>query len=910
MAMADSNNITVTVDILNHIRSKQLSTDYRLTCNDTSTARTMDIELTGPSTVTITALQPSTTYSCWAKTTSSAGDSQDSNTASATTDDSPRPTLTTTAVNATAVWLEVELPTLDPVVNVTGVRISRAMSSAAGSEWTTVAMVPTADSDGVYRHVDAGRAHQTDYWYKAVYLTPADSKESESKQARTGPPAPQLSLGYKTEFDLRVDLAETDLNKLRVSETFLLRNSSRVCSEASDNWLASCVDGTGAINPGITYEYTAQYEGLVFYNGLERNERGLISDPLHVTALLVVKPTISYTLVTATTAKICVTYPRNLSHAEIKTTEFSRLYLPTSTPNTFSIPKEDEFEDCIMLTGLEPATTSNITAYYTTTGLNSPTSDVLQVTQASPAAPKLYVSFEPAYPNATAVKVQVVYRNEPADPEMQTSPAEDLLPVIKRIDLYRNGSLVGSQGAVSTLNTYEFIDDELAPGLLYYYQATLFTLYTNSPNGSALAETDIAARPKITATGIDRNTSAITLVVDRPVPEQAAAVTIRIYRAPSVDGTYQEIAEINSKPEPEGDYVYTDTARVAGTQYWYKADYTTSGEPDGIAGKDSDLSDADGAWTAPSPPAFSLNSATVTGSSAVTVSLHMAPSVANSSVTGLVVSRDSFSFSCSAPNPIGWLGGVGGTATCVDTGARPATLYTYTAHYIGQEGLTSERAHFNVTTPPEAPLVVKGPYRATTSTISVEIELPVGWEKSNGTELYRDGAGSSPIVTIPLSPSSCGPCHRLDDASRCCLRFNDTGLAEGRAYNYTALLTVDNGGVRVTSPESAKKELWTALPAPVPVIHASTNYPSVTVNVSLPLGLESVVVRTVCWANASAVTFTVSGAQFVVSSEDGATGYKVDWATAYVWKCVFEGQGGTRSEVGDVAVTLPPKAPS
>eukprot|EP00741_Cyanophora_paradoxa_P000715 tig00000431_g688.t1 len=237
------------------------------------------------------------------------------------------------------------------------------------------------------------------------------------------------------------------------------------------------------------------------------------------------------------------------------------------------------------------------------------------------------------------------------------------------------------------------------------------------------------------------------------------------------------------------------------------------------------------------------------------------------------------------------VGRVGGTATCVDAGARPATLYTYTAHYIGQEGLTSERAHFNVTTPPEAPLVVKGPYRATTSTISVEIELPVGWEKSNGTELYRDGAGSSPIVTIPLSPSSCGPCHRLDDPSRCCLRFNDTGLAEGRAYNYTALLTVDNGGVRVTSPESAKKELWTALPAPVPVIHANTNYPSVTVNVSLPLGLESVVVRTVCWANASAVTFTVSGAQFVVSSENGATGYKVDWATAYVWKCVFEGQG-------------------
>eukprot|EP00741_Cyanophora_paradoxa_P001218 tig00000470_g1175.t1 len=264
----------------------------------------------GPAEEVLVSLQPTTTYSCWAIATSWVGPSQDSNSASATTDDSPQPTLTTTAVNATAVWW---------------------MSSCRRS----------TPCDGVYRHVDTGRAHRRITGTRRCYLTPADSKESESKQARTGPPAPQLSLGYKTEFDLRVDLAETDLNKLRVSETFLLRNSSRVCSEASDNWLASCVDGTGAINPGITYEYTA-HDGVL--------------------------PACTF----------------------------------RQAPNTFSIPKEDEFEDCITLTGLEPATTSNITAYYTTTGLNSPTSDVLQVTQASPAAPKLYVSFEPAYPNATA----------------------------------------------------------------------------------------------------------------------------------------------------------------------------------------------------------------------------------------------------------------------------------------------------------------------------------------------------------------------------------------------------------------------------------------------------------------------------------------------------------------------------
>eukprot|EP00741_Cyanophora_paradoxa_P001217 tig00000470_g1174.t1 len=214
----------------------------------------------------------------------------------------------------------------------------------------------------------------------------------------------------------------------------------------------------------------------------------------------------------------------------------------------------------------------------------------------------------------------------------------------------------------------------------------------------------------------------------------------------------------------------------------------------------------------------------------------MAPSVANSSVTGLVVSRDSFSFSCSAPSPIGWLGGVGGTATCVDEDADPATTYTYTAHYIGQEGLTSERAHFNVTTPPEAPLVVKGPYRATTSTLSVEIELPVGWENEQRTELYRDGAGSSPIVTIPLSRRAAGRAFAMHLSADAVSDSTTPACRVPRVQLHARLLTVRQLAGCASRRGVGAEGALDPLPAPVPVTHANTNYPSVTVNVSLPRG--------------------------------------------------------------------------
>eukprot|EP00741_Cyanophora_paradoxa_P000703 tig00000431_g677.t1 len=923
MAMADSNNITVTVDILNHIRSKQLSTDYQLTCNDTNTARTVDIVLTGPATVTLAALQPSTTYSCWAKATSSAGDSQNSNTASATTDDSPKPTVSTTDVNATAVWVKVTLPALIPNVAVSGVRIWRATDendASSWSAWEVVATVSSADADGAYRYVDGARASQTRYRYKAVFLTPAYSKESDPQNARTGPPAPELTLNYAKAYEVKLNVTQSGLKTSFVAQTLIWRNDTRICTTGPDA-LDSCLDNSAAdVSPGITYKYVAQYRGIAFYGGAPDNQKfGEFSAPLYVTTPLVVKPSITHEKITATTAEVCVTYPADDSRFEIKTTEFSRLYLPEAEVNTFSITRTAAAKDCKTLTGLEPATTSNITAHYTTTGVNSTTSDVLQVTQASPAAPSLSVNFDPAYPNATAVKVRVKYPTQPADSSMQTNPEEDLLPVVTRIDLYRNGSLVGSQTAVSTTDTYVFIDGRLAPGLLYFYEATLFTEFTNSPNKSALAETDIAAKPTITATGIDRNTSAITLVVDHPVPEQAAAVTIRIYRSEEQTGTYLEIAEIQSKPEPQDVYTYTDTSRAAGTRYWYKAEYTTFGEPDGIAGKVSELSVADGAWTAPAPPAFSLSSAEVTDSGVVNVILQVAPSLTGNSVTGLVISRDDTgAIICSMLDSPQWVNGVVGTAACEDDDAEPAVTYTYTAHYVGEEELTSKRAHFNVTTPPEAPAVVKGPYLATTSSISVEIELPAGWEKSNGTELYRDG---KLIVTLP-TPGQCSPCQSA--SAECCLVYEDkAGLSPGHAYNYTALLTVDNGGVRVTSPESPKTELWTALPAPRPVIGGTTAVPSVTVNVSLPANLEDVVVATKCWENAATTPslasltnepfmalFCVSNEQFVVTSTSNlASMPSVDWATTYVWVCVYLGKGESRSEPGNVTVTLPPKAP-
>eukprot|EP00741_Cyanophora_paradoxa_P024571 tig00000269_g23724.t1 len=717
--------INVTVDIENHAASKALATDYQLTCNDTNTARTVAIVLSGPSLVTLAGLQPMTTYACWAKVSSSAGDSRNSKTASAITDNLPEPTVRTTAVNATAVWVEVTLPELQAQVKVSGVRISRAMSNAtAGGAWATVVTISTADTDGKYRHVDGGRASQTEYWYKAVYLTPSASKESATTMARTGPPAAILSLNYMKAYEVAVNLVQTGLSTQLVSGTYIRRSGTLVCSSAT-GMIASCLDNTEAISPGVTYEYTAQYEGRVFYEGQERNEQGLISAPLSLTTPLVAKPVISYQKITATTAEICVTYPADGSHKEIVTTEFSRVYQPTSTVSTFRITKVNVTKDCVTRTGLEPATTSSLTAYYTTTGANSLVSDVLQVTQARPAAPSLSVGFVAAYENATTVKIQLQYPNLPSTPSMQTDPPENLLAVVKRIDLYRDGYLVEYILDPSS-NSYVFTDAGLPPGLTFGYWSFLFTTYAQSDNGSVSATTAVAEAPTVAASGIDATSVKVT--VAKPVPEQAAAVAIRIYSATASAGPYTLLTSI-SKSSPT--YEYTHSGLEAGTQYFYKADYTTAGKPNSRAGLDSKISIPDSAWTSPNPPVLSLISSTSSTAGTSTNIIRIAQSTSDSDVSKLVLERVSGGHSCIETwEYLGITGSISSDYT--DTSATPATTYTYVAFYVGQENMKSTNVSITLTTPAQPPTVVKGPYPATSSFVSVEIELPLGWEKSNG----------------------------------------------------------------------------------------------------------------------------------------------------------------------------------
>eukprot|EP00741_Cyanophora_paradoxa_P020663 tig00021282_g19944.t1 len=640
--------------------------------------------------------------------------------------------------------------------------------------------------------------------------------------------------------------------------------------------------------PGSIHTYTSTFT-------LSNAITSQLADPVSGLTNNISKPSISANKITATTVKVCVNYPADISHQAILTTELS---IVAHILFTGAITKTNPNQDCKTLVGLEPATTSNITAYYATTGANSPTSDVLQVTQASPAAPSLSVSFDPAFPSATVVMVRAVFPSQPKDPIQQTSPAEDLLPVVTRVELYRDGDLVESRVANMIDSSYVFTDSGLPPGTTFTYEAALLTAYAKSDNGSVAATTVLAAAPMLTASGINMNASAVAVTVAKPLPEQDAAVSIRIYFATSIAGPYSKLAEIDKSADV---YEYTHVGLESGTQYWYIADYTTAGLPNFRAGADSPNSTEDSAWTSPNPPVLSLASSVTVSPSETSTVIHVAPLTADTDISQLVLARADSGYTCIETS---W-SGTAGTADCTDGNGLLATTYTYNAYYVGQEGMQSVHVSITVTTPPINPVVVIGPYPATTTTTSIEIELPLGYAASNGTELYRNGSLAATLST------SCGECSNIN--VDCCMRYNDTGLAAGSGYSYLALLTVDNGNVRVASPMSLYTELWTAPPKPQPSVYITTTGPSVTVQVPLPAGLGSVVEETWCWEEQTPLNrFMVTGQQFTVAgtATPPSMPYSVDFALSYFWVCVFHGKGNTISETGTTQSTLPPSRPN
>eukprot|EP00741_Cyanophora_paradoxa_P024564 tig00000269_g23717.t1 len=713
LLVTSSNEIRVDIQILDDTASANLATGFILYCNDTNAARILQKPL---QTATLDNLRPSTVYTCFAEATSPAGSSANSTSKSATTDDLPKPTLTTTGVNVTAVWIMMEVPELAAEVVVSGVRIFRSPNNVSDwAEVTTLPMINSGATPQTRTFVDVGRNPQTYYYYKAVYLTPVPSKESDSKLARTGPPAPRISVTEENVRAFSVTISFDNgppLNTTLITRTFVSRNSTADnvdCGTNKNAAVGSCADTAAAIQPGTAYVYVAQYEGKVFYGGSERWENGPESGPLTVTSDLVTAsiPVLSVQQITATTARVCVTYPTDGSEVEILTTEFTRLWLPSleTAPETYSMPRYPAVSvQCRAWTSLEPGTTSNFTAYYTTSATASLMSSVLQVMQLRPAAPVLSVHPDTDAPTATSVQIRVAFPSPPAAVP-STDPQEDLAPKVNRIDLYRDGEFKESKIADLSSINYVFTDAGLPPGLTFSYQAALFTAYTQSGNGSVSVTTAVAEAPTVTASGIDATSVKVT--VTRPVPEQAAAVAIRIYNATVTAGvvsSYTSLVNISkSSPTTETTYEYTHSGLEAGAQYLYKADYTTAGNPNSRAGLDSKISLSDSAWTSPNPPVLSLSSSTTSTMGVSTNVIRIVPSTADSDISKLVLERVSGGYSCTVTSS--WLGGAAGNADCTDSTALPGTMHTYIAYYVGQENMKSTNASITVTTPPEAPAV-------------------------------------------------------------------------------------------------------------------------------------------------------------------------------------------------------------
>eukprot|EP00741_Cyanophora_paradoxa_P024565 tig00000269_g23718.t1 len=667
----------------------------------------------------------------------------------------------TTAVNATAVWIMVEVPELVAEVVVSSVRIFRLPNNA--SDWTEVTTLPMINNGATPQtrtFVDVGRNPQTDYYYKAVYLTPVPSTESDSKLARTGPPAPRISVTEENVRAFSVTISFDNgppLNTTLITRTFVSRNSTADnvdCGTNKNAAVGSCADTAAAIQPGTAYVYVAQYEGKVFYGGSERWENGPESGPLTVTSDLVTAsiPVLSVQQITATTARVCVTYPTDGSEVEILTTEFTRLWLPSleTAPETYSMPRYPAVSvQCRAWTSLEPGTTSNFTAYYTMNAAASLVSSTLQVTQLRPAAPVLSVHPDTDAPTATSVQIRVAFPSLPAAVP-STDPQENLVPKVTRIDLYRDGYLAESKTADLSSTSYVFTDTGLPPGLTFSYWAFLFTAYTQSDNGTVSATTDFAEAPTVVASGIDATSVKVT--VTKPLPEQAAAVAIRIYNATVTAGVVGPYTLLTSISKSSPTYEYTHSSLEAGTQYFYKADYTTAGNPNSRAGLDSKISLPDLAWTSPNPPVLSLILSTSLTTGTSTNIIRVVPSTADSDISKLELERVSGGYSCTVTSS--WLGGAAGNADCTDNTALPATTYTYVAFYVGQESMKSTNASITVTTPPVAPVsYLSGPTRSAyiwgnywdvnwgwggDTTFMFWLKINQGQSKYNGILSFRD----------------------------------------------------------------------------------------------------------------------------------------------------------------------------
>eukprot|EP00741_Cyanophora_paradoxa_P022747 tig00021504_g21969.t1 len=855
-----------------------------VTCNGTTYGMTA-----GQRSLVVTGLLPGSLYTCEAVLDSPAGRSEpsDSEPAAGRPGSQPtpvqlpkasQPSVTVKDVNSTAVVMRVMVPVVGGVQPKT-IRVYRASSGGAEE---LVAEVAAATETQL---ADAGRTPGTLYTYSAEYTTQGEpSSRSDWVAGRTAPSAPALTPTVQSATNVTFAIASPDatsppLSIEHVQATAVLRNGTAVGACSRSGAVTECTD-TG-VYPGLVYVYTVQYKGLgvggtvLESTGDEHSLSGV--SQLTVKTDVPPAPELHATGITDTTSVINAALPTDGSASTILKVVVARFFEGAST--TWELDKGAPLSQ----TERPPGSTATYTAYFTTNGASSATCAPYTVTQLPPATPTI-TTLLPPDTSSTSLTATVVF-------------ASDLPRFVTAIRIWRDSTELESI-AITPSGTgplsYSLFDTLLAPGKQYTYTARLVTQYADSAEASASKATAQALAPTVDPT--PQSATAVNVAVSRGGADagriDAASLTITRSGENAGDSATEHLSGA-------GPWTWSDVGLVAGRLYTYTATYATRGQRLHDDGADSLTSTAISVRTAPSAPSLSL----CASSAAVNVTVGY-PSDATSDVSYVLVYR--------SPQ---W-GGLGSKACCnnggtlfADSEVSPGATYSYTAKLVtstssASEGVDSALSSpaVNITTAPKRPSVQSGDKtKLKEKSVEIEIHPAEGWEGAERINVYRsDGAVYHiSIGSLARKVKSGKTVYTWED--------RDESLKPGSKYTYRVELETPAypGSCSVKSGESGEGEVWTAVPAPQPVVQGTSASPSATVSVPLPTdGNSSAVEVTKCRRAPSTDYFVVTDQQFSQASADG-----IDHATTYTYYCIFEGKGGTVSEEGLVTVTTPPDRP-
>eukprot|EP00741_Cyanophora_paradoxa_P022746 tig00021504_g21968.t1 len=539
-----------------------------------------------------------------------------------------------------------------------------------------------------------------------------------------------------------------------------------------------------------------------------------------------IPPSLSIADITDTTSVINAALPTDGSASTILKVVVTRFFEGAST--TWELDKGAPLSQ----TERPPGSTATYTAYFTTNGASSATCAPYTVTQLPPATPTI-TTLLPPDTSSTSLTATVVF-------------ASDLPRFVTAIRIWRDSTELESI-AITPSGTgplsYSLFDTLLAPGKQYTYTARLVTQYADSAEASASKTTEQALAPTVDPT--PQSATAVNVAVSRGGADagriDAASLTITRSGENAGDSATKHLSGA-------GPWTWSDVGLVAGRLYTYTATYATRGQRLHDDGADSLTSTAISVRTAPSAPSLSL----CASSAAVNVTVGY-PSDATSDVSYVLVYR--------SPQ---W-GGLGSKACCnnggtlfADSEVSPGATYSYTAKLSGDKTKLKEKS------------------------VEIEIHPAEGWEGAERINVYRsDGAVYHiSIGSLARKVKSGKTVYTWED--------RDESLKPGSKYTYRVELETPAypGSCSVKSGESGEGEVWTAVPAPQPVVQGTSASPSATVSVPLPTdGNASAVEVTKCRRAPSTDYFVVTDQQFSQASADG-----IDHATTYTYYCIFEGK--------------------